>query len=150
MTTNEQTKLARPAAIGTSVAIVAVLAVYALARSVDDPLAVSQGDAVAETIPVLGAIGATIIGGVIGAVLAAIARRTQQPQQTLLVAGGVGLLVSLAPPFQAAAQTSTALWLVAMHIVTAIAVLGAHHAALPHRVQPPAQNKPAARTEPTA
>ncbi len=146
MNPNEQANLARPAAIGTSIAIAAVLTIYVLARGVDDPLAVSQGDAVAETIPVVVAIGATIVGGGMGAILATVARRTQRPQRTLLVAAGIGFLVSLVPPFQAAAQTSTALWLVAMHAVTAIPVLATLHTALPSRRAAASANRPRART----
>jgi hypothetical protein len=43
------------------------------------------------------------------------------------------LLVSLVPPFLAAVETSTAWWLVGMHVAAAIPVLGAPSGALPVR-----------------
>ena len=76
---------------------------------------------------------ATVVGGVIGLVLALVAARTPRPRTVFLAVGVVGTLVSFASPFSSAEETSTALWLNVMHVVVAVAVLGALATVLPER-----------------
>jgi hypothetical protein len=121
--------LLRPAAIGTGLAVAGVLVVYSLARVTGDPLLITnQGGE--QSVPVLAAVAFTVVGALAGLGLAVLAARLARPRPTFLAVTAVGLVVSLLPPF-GAAPLSTALWLNAMHLVVAAAVIPLLAGALP-------------------
>lgn len=121
--------LLRPAAIGTVLAVVGVVAVHLLATALGDPLAVSSAGT-PEPLPIGAVVLFTVIGGAIGYGLALLARRAGRPRAVFLGVTLVALVLYGLAPF-AAAPTSTALWLNAMHLVAAAAILPLLARALP-------------------
>lgn len=126
--------LLRPAALGTAVAIVGVLAVYLLARATGDPLQVVMAG-VATEVPIGAAVLFTVLGGLVGLGLAMVTQRLRRPRTAFLAITGVGLLLSLFPSFSAA-PAGTALWLDAMHLVAAAGILPFLARALPRERVP--------------
>lgn len=121
----------RAVMVGTVVAIVGVLIVYAAARAAGDDLLVTPQGRPTGAVPVGAAIGATLLAGVLAWLLATIVRRMAAPRRWFLVVAVLGLLVSFGPPFAAAEQTSTALWLCLMHVAVAAALVPLTVRALP-------------------
>ncbi|HXV94140.1 MAG TPA: DUF6069 family protein [Pseudonocardia sp.] len=129
MNPNARTLL-RPAAIGTGLALVGVAAVYLVAQAAGAPLTVATGGST-EEIPLLAALGFTLLGGAAGYGLALLARRFGRPRTVFLTVVVAALVLYGVPPFVAADSTSTAVWLNLMHLVAAAAIVPALARPLP-------------------
>lgn len=121
--------LLRPAAIGTALAAVGVAVVHLLATALGDPLAVTP-TGTPQPVPLAFAVVLTVVGGVVGYVLALLARRAGRPRTVFLAVTLVALVLYAFAPF-GAAPTSTALWLNLMHLVAAAGILPLLARALP-------------------
>ena len=121
--------------VGAAIAAAALNAVLAaVARSAGVGLEVSGG----ETIPVSGIAFVTAVLSLAGLVIAAaLLRWSRHPVQWWLRITVALTAVSLVPPFVAAADTSTALTLVVLHLVAAAVVIPAVARALPYDVALP-------------
>jgi hypothetical protein len=122
--------LLRPAALGTVLAVVGVAVVHLLATALGDPLVVDPGGA-PQAVPLGAAVLFTAFGGAAGYGLALLARRAGRPRAVFLAVTLVALALFAVPPFGAAPSVGTALWLNAMHLVAAAAILPVLARALP-------------------
>jgi len=116
----------KAAILGVIGAVVAVAITLLIADAVSGPLLVTAAGAdVAEEAPLAGAIMFTVLGGVIGLGIAALAKRfLGNPVPAFLGICIVGLIVFGIFPFTAAEETATAIWLNVMHVVAAIPIVG--------------------------
>jgi hypothetical protein len=114
--------IARTAA-ATALATIAVIAVYGLARLTGENLIVTAPGRPSDQIPLIAAIGATIVAGAATAVLAVAVRRLNRARTWFVAFATAGLLISFGSPFVAAERITTALWLCAMHVVVATALM---------------------------
>ena len=116
----------KAAIVGVIGAVVAVAITLLIADAVSGPLLVTAaGTDVAEEAPLAGAIMFTVLGGVIGLGIAALAKRfLGNPVPAFLGICIVGLIVFGIFPFTAAEETATAIWLNVMHVVAAIPIVG--------------------------
>lgn len=116
----------KAAILGVIGAVVAVAITLLIADAVSGPLLVTAaGTDVAEEAPLAGAIMFTVLGGVIGLGIAALAKRfLGNPVPAFLGICIVGLIVFGIFPFTAAEETATAIWLNVMHVVAAIPIVG--------------------------
>ncbi len=126
--------IAKQGGIGLIVALHVVAITYVAADAASGPLLVTQpgGDA-PEAIPMGFALGFTVLGGAVGIGLAFLANRTGRPRITLVVAAAVALVLYGIVPFVAAEETSTAIWLNAMHLAAAVPIVGLLARSLPDR-----------------
>ena len=122
--------LLRPAALGTVLAVVGVVAVHLLATALGDPLTVNPGGA-PQAVPLGAAVLFTVLGGAAGYGLALLARRAGRPRTVFLAVTLVALALFAVPPFGATESVSTALWLNVMHLVAAGGILPLLARALP-------------------
>ncbi len=119
------TSLVRSALVGTIAAIVAVIVVLLVADAVSGPLLVATpGSDVAEEVPLGGAVIFTALGGLVGMLLAWATSRFGWSASVFLGVCLVALVLYGIPPFSAAEETATALWLNVMHIAAAIPIVG--------------------------
>ncbi|MEM9133213.1 MAG: DUF6069 family protein [Actinomycetota bacterium] len=126
--------LIRTAAVGTVAAIVAALIVYFIADAASGPLLVTPAGAdEAQELPLGAVIASTIFGGIVGTLVALVARRLSRPRTLFLSVCIVGLLLSFITPFTGSEETSTAIWLVIMHIAVAIPIVGSLARFLPEQ-----------------
>ncbi len=117
--------LARSAAVGIVGALVLVAIVFFIADAVSGPLMVTAVGADApEELPLGGALFATVIGGLAGIVIAAVASRFDRGPTIFLIVCVVGLVLYGFLPFGATDDNSTAWWLNAMHIAAAVPIVG--------------------------
>ena len=116
----------KAAIVGVIGAVVAVAITLLIADAVSGPLLVTAAGAdVAEEAPLAGAIMFTVLGGVIGLGIAALAKRfLGNPVPVFLGICIVGLIVFGIFAFTAAEETATAIWLNVMHVVAAIPIVG--------------------------
>ncbi len=114
--------IARTAAAA-ALATIAVVAVYGLARLTGENLIVTAPGRPSDQIPLIAAIGATIVAGAATAVLAVAVRRLNRARTWFVAFATAGLLISFGSPFVAAERITTALWLCAMHVVVATALM---------------------------
>jgi hypothetical protein len=135
MTEQRPTSLVRAAVTGTVIALVLVAIVYAIARGADADLRVTgPGQDTPEAVPIASALIVTALGGVVGWILAFLARRfTPRPNITFLVVCLVLLVLDGITPFTASDKVSTGLWLNAMHLAAAVPIVGSLFRALPSR-----------------
>ncbi len=128
-----RSKLLVTAIIGTLIALVLVAIVYGIAQAADASLLVtSPGADTPKEVPLGNALVVTVLGGVVGLALAAFARRfAPRPNATFLVVCLVLLVLDGITPFTASEETSTGLWLNAMHVAAAIPIVGSLFRALP-------------------
>ena len=115
-------------AAGTGVAAILVTGALQVVMQVADPLVVSGTGEVT-----LGnAIGMTIIGATVGAIVAyGIGRFTQRPRRVFVVVTLIALVGYAVVPFTAAESVGTALWLNVFHVVVAVPVIVAFTRYLP-------------------
>ncbi len=119
------TAIAKAAGIGTTVALGLVVIVYLVADAASGPLLVTQPGSDDITEIALGAVVTfTVLGGAVGLGLALVVNRRSWPPSTFIAvcAGALGLYAIM--PFTAAEQTSTAIWLNAMHLAAAAPIIG--------------------------
>jgi len=109
----------RVGAVSSIVAAAATTAVAALARAADIPLAVDG-----ESIPLAGFAQLTLIAGVLGIALAALARRFARHARRTFVAVTVTLTAaSLVPDLAIDATTGSKLVLMLTHVVAAAVII---------------------------
>lgn len=109
--------------MATVVAAAAAVATWALARAAGNDLLIDGREGAAAAVPIGAVVLATVVGAIAAAGIGGLARRTTRPRRTVAGIGAVGLVVSAVPPVQAARDTGTALWLLAMHAVVAAVLL---------------------------
>ena len=101
------------------VAAAATVGVAAVARAIDVPLAVG-----AKAIPLLGFAQLTLVGSIVGTVLAAaMSRRAGRPRHTFVTTTIVLTLMSIVPDVLADARTATRVVLALTHAVAAAIVV---------------------------
>jgi hypothetical protein len=135
MDNRQHSNLFVAAGIGTAMAVALVALVYGIAQAVDANLLVtSPGADIPKEVPIGNALGITVLGGVVGLLLAVAARRfTPRPRFIFLAVCLVLLVLDGITPFTASDETSTGVWLNAMHLVAAIPIVGSLFRALPER-----------------
>lgn len=118
--------------IGTGVALALGLFVYALARGMGDPLAVSSqpGGDDYQQLPVGAVVIVTLVAGAVSMGLAWLAKQTPAPLTVFLTVVVIGFLFMLYPPIASAEQASTTAWLIAMHACVAVPIIGSMSAYL--------------------
>ncbi len=88
-----------------------------------DELVVTPAGRPAGRVPVTAAVGATVVAGLLTVPLALVVGWLARPRMWFLAVTSTALAVSFVPPFGASPRTSTALWLCAMHLAVAAAVV---------------------------
>jgi hypothetical protein len=102
------------------------LVVYFLANAFGDPLMVTSspsGDEYAKLTPAL-VIAAIILAGIGAAAVALIARATKRPATVFLATTIVFFAFLLVAPLTGTEDTSTMVWLIVMHVLVAIPIIG--------------------------
>jgi hypothetical protein len=121
--------LVRTGALAGVGAAAATVVLALVLEAIDVPLEV-DGD----EIPIPGFAFGTIVGSVVGILLAlAFARWARRPARTFLITTVVLLLASFVPVLTADADTATQVGLALSHVVAAAVVIPALTAALAHR-----------------
>ena len=116
--------LVKAAGFGTAIALGLVLIVYVVADAVSGPLLVTQPSSDEITEIALGAVVAfTVLGGAVGLGLALVVNRRGWPPSTFIAVCIAALALYAIVPFTAAEQTSTAIWLNAMHLAAAAPII---------------------------
>ena len=117
--------LVKAAGFGTAIALGLVLIVYLVADAVSGPLLVTQPGSDEITEIALGTVVAfTVLGGAVGLGLALVVNRRSWPPSTFVAVCIAALALYAIVPFIAAEQTSTAIWLNAMHLAAAAPIIG--------------------------
>jgi peptidoglycan/LPS O-acetylase OafA/YrhL len=117
--------LAKAAGFGTAIALGLVLIVYLVADAASGPLLVTQPGSDDITEIALGTVVAfTVLGGAVGLGLALLVNRRSWPPSTFIAVCIAALALYAIVPFTAAEQTSTAIWLNAMHLAAAAPIIG--------------------------
>lgn len=122
--------LLRPAAIGAAIALVGVVVVYLVADAAGEPFTVTSGGR-SQAVPLTAVIMFTLLGAVIGLLVAVVASRLRRPRAVFLVVTVVALVLYAFAPFAAADRTSTAIWLNVLHLVAFAAIVPLLARALP-------------------
>jgi hypothetical protein len=124
--------MAKQGGVGIIVALVMVLLTYLVADAASGPLLVSQpGSDTPEEVPMAIALLFTALGGAVGVGLANVASRLRRPRTTFVAVSVVALVLYGILPFTAAEETSTAIWLNAMHVAAALPIIGLLARSLP-------------------
>lgn len=118
---------------GTVGAVIGVSACFFTASLTGADLMVAVRDTGANLVPFGAAVVATVAAGGGAYVLARLALRAARPRRMFLLLTAAGLLATAVPPLQAATTLSTAIWLLVMHAVAAIALVPVVASALPAR-----------------
>lgn len=119
-------------ALGTGIALGLVSIAYLIAQSTGAALLVAGPGGTAQEVAFGQVVGMTLVGALVGAVLAYTARRWAPRPRTLFLTITLLALASYgAVPFMAAETTTTALWLNAFHVAVAAPVLWAISRHLP-------------------
>ena len=117
--------IAKAAGLGTTAALVLVVITYLIADAASGPLLVTQpGGDNAEEVAVGAVVAFTVLGGVVGLGLALVVSRRSWPASMFAAVCAAALLLYGVVPFTAAEQTSTAIWLNAMHVAAAVPIVG--------------------------
>lgn len=126
-------RLVRAASMATVMAIVLVTIVLLFARAFSGDLLVdTPGSDELQEITVGAAMFSTVLGGIVGAAIAAtVWRFARRPRLTFLAVTIVLSILYSIVPFRAADDSAAALWLVVMHVVVAVPVIGALTRELP-------------------
>jgi hypothetical protein len=117
--------LAKAAGLGTTVALGLVLVTYLIADAAGGPLLITQpGSDNIEEVALGAVVLFTVLGGVVGLGLALVVNRRGWPPSTFIAVCAAALALYAIVPFTAAEQTSTAIWLNAMHLAAAAPIIG--------------------------
>jgi len=127
--------LVRAATKGTLMGIVLVAIVLLFARALSDDLLVDlPGSDAPQDVTVGATLFNTVLGGIVGTVLAYGANRfAPRPKMTFVAVCVVSLVLYGILPFSAAEETATAVWLNIMHVAVAIPIVGALASSLPEK-----------------
>jgi Family of unknown function (DUF6069) len=112
--------------LATVFGIVNGLIVYFVANAFDDPLMITanpSGDEFMKMTPAL-VIAAVILAGIGAAVVGLIARATKRPVMVFLIITIAFFAFVLIAPLTGTEDTSTMAWLIAMHVLVAIPIIG--------------------------
>ena len=112
-------------------AVVAVSACFFVASVTGAALTVAVRGNEPTPVPFGAAVFATAAAGVGAYVLARLSGRAPRPRLVFLLLTTAGLLASAVPPLQAATTVSTAIWLLIMHAVAALALVPVVASGLP-------------------
>lgn len=115
--------LARASAQGTLGALGGSTFVYLAARAADLDLLVTPPGQPAGAVPYVAVLGAVIVAGAAALVGALVLRRSRRGSRWFLGLSSLVLLGSLASPLGAAEETSTAVVLISLHLVVAVALV---------------------------
>lgn len=127
--------IAKQGGIGIIVALALVLVTYLIADAASGPLLVTQpGSDTPEQVLMAQALLFTVIGGAAGIGLAFVVKRLGRTRTTFVAIAGVALVLYGIVAFTAAEQTSTAIWLNAMHLAAALPIVGLLARSLPERI----------------
>jgi peptidoglycan/LPS O-acetylase OafA/YrhL len=119
-----QARIAKAAGFGTTIALGLVVVTYLVADAASGPLLVTQPGSDDITEIALGAVVAfTVLGGAVGLGLALVVHRRSWPPSTFIAVCAAALALYGIVPFTAAEQTSTAIWLDAMHVAAAAPII---------------------------
>ena len=132
--------LASRAAAGTVAAVALALAVYVVARGTGESFVLSPMGQTTE-VAARQVVFTTVAGGLMGLVVAVLAVRTSRPRRTLLLVGVLGTVLSFFNPASATDSAGTILWLCLMHVVVAVAVIGALTSVVPERSGEPGPSR---------
>ena len=117
--------LVKAAGFGTAIALGLALIVFVVADAASGPLLVTQPGSDDITEIALGTVVAfTVLGGAVGLGLALVVNRRSWPPSTFVAVCIAALALYAIVPFIAAEQTSTAIWLNAMHLAAAAPIIG--------------------------
>ena len=117
--------LLRNAGVGIVAAVGAVVITFFIADIISGPLMATQpGADGAQEVPLAGAAISTLIGGVVGTVLAFMTSRTARATLLFLAICVVGLVLYGLLAWSAAETTSTGVWLNVMHLAAAVPIVG--------------------------
>lgn len=137
--------IARAGGLGTGIALGVVLVVYLIADAASGPLLVTQpGSDAADEVTLGAVLTFTVLGGVVGLGLALVVHRRRWSPSTFVAVCVAALVLYGIMPFVAAEQTSTAIWLNAMHLAAAVPIVGLLARSLADREQEPAISIPEA------
>ncbi len=116
--------IAKAAGFGTTVALGLVLVTYLIADAASGPLLITQpGSDSIEEVALGAVISFTVLGGAVGLGLALVVNRRGWPPSTFIAVCVAALALYAIVPFTAAEQTSTAIWLNAMHLAAAAPII---------------------------
>ncbi len=115
----------RSAATGIVIAVGAVVITFFIADLISGPLMATQpGADAAEEVPVAGAAIGTIIGGLVGTILAFAVSRIARSTVVFVGVCVVALVLYGLFAWSAAETQSTGVWLNIMHLVAAVPIMG--------------------------
>ena len=115
----------KTAAMAIITAVVAVVITYVIADAISGPpMATPPGGDAVEEVTLGGAVVATVIGGIVGTILAFISSRLGRPVQIFTGLCVVGLIVYGIVAFAAADDSTSGLWLNIMHLAAAVPIVG--------------------------
>lgn len=133
------TTLLRAAVGGIVAALVLVLVTFLIADAASGPLLATQpGASSAEEIVVGQALGATIVGGLVGVGLALLVRRFDEPRRVFTSMCVAALVLYGVIALIAAETALTGYWLNVMHVAAAVPIVGMLAHWLPERGTAPA------------
>ena len=116
--------IAKAAGLGTAAALVLVLITYLIADAASGPLLITQpGGDNAEEVALSAVVAFTVLGGVVGLGVAFVVNWRSWPPSTFIAVCVAALALYALVPFAAAEQTSTAIWLNAMHLAVAMPII---------------------------
>lgn len=116
--------LLRSAATGIVAAIVAVVVVYFIADAASGPLMATGPDGEMAEVPVAGAMIATIIGGLVGVLIAFLVRNLSRAVEIFVGICIVALVLYGVFAIAQADSLATGVWLNVMHIAAAVPIVG--------------------------
>ena len=115
--------LLRRAVAGIVAAVIAVVVVFAIADAASGPLLAAQpGSDVTEEIPLGAAIFGTVVGGLVGTVIALLS--VSRPVEVFVGVCVVALVLYGLFALSAADDSATGIWLNVMHIAAAVPIVG--------------------------
>ena len=146
----EDSNIAGRALVGTAAAVVGVAACFGAASLTDGPLMVVVRGATATSVPFGAAVAVTAAAGGGAYLLARLAGRAPRSRRVFLTLTTAGLLASAVPPLLAATTVATAVWLVVMHAIAALALVPLIASGLPslRTVDAAAKDHPTSDMEP--
>jgi hypothetical protein len=116
--------LVQNAIVGTVVALAAVVVTFFIADAVSGPLMATDPAGAVTEVPLPGAIIGTVIGGIVGALLALGVRNLDRSVEAFLGVCLIGLVLYGIYAFVQAEGFAAGLWLNVMHIAAAVPIVG--------------------------
>ncbi len=128
------TDIIRNGFVGTVIGAVFVSIVFFIGDAMSGPFVVTPpGQSDTVTLGVGNVVVATIMGGVVGTILAIVSSFLPRPRTIFRGLCLVGLLGYAIPPFMSSELFSTGVWLNVMHLGAAVPIVGRLAPGLPER-----------------